>query len=291
MNQNLVAMAINNMMVSHIKLNSAQGKDYSDEWTVDVPAGVILHGFTIDTNLVERSAIERVSLDINGDEFCYQTGDFLNTYTKLLDKEETAGIFEFDLSKFHYRLPAGIYQTMVVTETVDTVTLKIKVGAKHANDPANLKMRVTALASDNTYNLKRIAKPIKTEVTPYCGAADEKFEWMFPNGKASKKVQMVAFDESNVNIGYIEVKRGEKTITEFSRKELDHHLKSRSKIKPQVGTCVIDFTALGFGSKGIATDGLKFLLRTDDAGTIKTRIEGYEQLIFPRQQAPAQTVQ
>ena len=41
-----------------------------------------------------------------------------------------------DLSRFEYRSPAGIYQTQLVTNLTDDVTLKIKFGAKDAADPA-----------------------------------------------------------------------------------------------------------------------------------------------------------
>lgn len=274
----LISRAFNEMTISKIKLDAAIGSDYNEDWTVPVTPGAIYHKFQLNTNLVERVALDRVAVELNGEEVAYAKGDYLEFIKEAFQKQETAGIFELDLSKFHYRTAAGIYQTMLITKSTDLVNLIVRFGAKGDTDPVKPSLRATAFASDNTLQIPRLVEPRKYEVTAYCSAADPEFEWSFPSGKLNKRVQQIAFGESQVNISKVVVKRGTKTINEWTRKELDHDLADMG-IVPQDGTCLVDFTALGFGSKGLATNDLKFYLATDSQGSIKVRIDGYERVI------------
>ena len=280
MKQSLINRALAKVLTSHIKLDAATGSNYDDEWTIKMAPGMIYHRVKLLTNLVERVAIKRVTIDIGGTEVAYASGAYLEFLLDAYQKAKTQGIFVFDLSKFHYRTQAGAYQTQLVTRPEDDVTLKVLFGAKGATDPAIPTLRASALVSANTQKLPRIFVPKKYESVLYASAADD-IEWKFPTGNINKKIQTITFNESEAAISKIVVKRGSTTLSEWTRAELDHDLKELGGILPQAGMCLIDFTVLGFGTTGMPTNGLKFVLSTDSAGSIKSYVDGYEQVIFP----------
>ncbi len=280
MKQSLIARALARVLTSHIKLDAAAGSNYDDEWTIKMAPGMIYHRVKLLTNLVERVAIKRITIDVNGSEMAYASGAYLEFLLDAYQKAKTQGIFVFDLSKFHYRTQAGSYQTQLVTNPEDDVTLKILFGAKHANDPVGPTLRASALVSDNVQKMPRIFEPKKYESVLYASAADD-IEWKFPSGKLHKKIQTIAFDETEATISKIVVKRGSTTLNEWTRTELDHDLKELGGIVPQAGMCLVDFTVLGFGTTGMPTNDLKFVLTTNSSGSIKAHIDGYEQMIFP----------
>lgn len=286
MNKSLIANALARVFTSHIKLDAATGSNYDDEWTIKLAPGMIYHRIKLLTNLAERVAIKKVTIDINGNDMVYASGKYLEFLLDAYQKEKTAGIFVFDLSKFHYRTQAGAYQTQLVTNPEDDVTLKIQFGAKHANDPVKPTLRGSAIVSDNVNKMPRIFVPVKQESTLYASAADE-IEWMFPNGTLHKKIQTIMFDETEANISKVVVKRGNNTLSEWTRAELDHDLKELGGIAPQAKMLLVDFTVLGFGTSGMPTNNLKFVLTTDAAGSIKSHIDGYEQVMFPPREAVA----
>lgn len=280
MQKSLISTALARVMTSHIKLDAATGSKYSDEWVIKLGAGMIYHRIKLVTNLVERVAIKKITLDINGDDVAYASGKYLAFLTDAYQKAKTEGIFVFDLSKFHYRTQAGAYQTQVITLPTDDVTLKIEFGEKGATDPAIPTLRGSALVSDNVNKLPRIFMPKKYESTLWASAADD-IEWEFPSGKLHKKIQTITFDETDVGISKIVVKRGNTTLNEWTRAELDHDLKELAGIVPQAKMLLVDFTVLGFGTTGMSTNNLKFVLTTDGAGSIKSHVDGYEQVMFP----------
>lgn len=282
MKQSLVAAALARTMTSHLKLDPATGSNYEDEWTIKLTPGVIYHRIKMVTNLAERVAIEKVSIDINGDEKLYASDKYLEHLLDAYKKAKTKGIFVFDLSKFHYRTQAGVFQTQLLTLPTDDVTLKIRFGLKGKTDPEKPSLRASALVSDNIQGLPRIFEPRKYETTQYASAADE-IEWQFPSGNEHKKIQTITFDEKEVNITKVVVKRGRNTIQEWTRAELDHDLRELGGIVPQNKMCMVDFTVLGFGTTGLKTDNLKFVITTDKAGSIKAYVDGYEQVMFPPQ--------
>ncbi|GHE87442.1 major capsid protein P2 [Thalassotalea profundi] len=286
MNKSLITQALARVFTSHIKLDAATGSNYSDEWTIKLQAGMTYHRIKLVTNLLERVAIKKVTIDVNGSDAAYASGAYLEFLAKAYQKAQTTGIFVFDLSKFHYRTQAGVFQTQLVTLPSDDVTLKILFGAKGATDPATPTLRASATVSDNAQMMPRIFEPKKYESVLYASAADD-IEWIFPSGSIHKKIQTIAFDETEASISKIKVKRGSITLNEWTRAELDHDLKELGGILPQADMCLVDFTVLGFGTTGMPTNDLKFELTTSAAGSIKAHIDGYEQVIFPKAEQSA----
>jgi hypothetical protein len=281
MKKSLISQALARVLTSHIKLDAATGSAYEDEWTIKLAPGVIYHRIKLMTNLVERVAIKKITIDVNGEYQVYASGKYLEYLLDAYQKHKTAGIFVFDLSKFHYRTQAGAYQTQLVTLPSDDVTLKIEFGAKHANDPVKPTLRGSAMVSNNVQGMPRIFEPKKYESTLYASAADA-IEWSFPTGNQHKKIQTIVFDESESTISKIKVMRGATTLNEWTRAELEHDLRELGGIVPQAGMCLVDFTVLGFGTTGMPTNDLKFELTTSSAGSIKAYIDGYEQVQFPK---------
>jgi len=285
MKQSLIALALARVMTSHIKLDPATGSNYDDEWTIKLGAGMIYHRIKLMTNLVERVAIKKITIDINGEFQVYASGKYLEYIQDAYQKAKTQGIFVFDLAKFHYRTQAGVYQTQLITKATDDVTLKIEFGAKGDTDPVKPSLKASAIVSDNAKKIPRLFVPRKYESTLYASAADN-IVWGFPSGNMHKKIQTITFDElatagEPVNISKIIVKRGSTTLNEWTRAELDHDLKELGGIAPQAGMLLIDFTVLGFGTSGMSTNNLNFELTTDSAGSIKAYVDGYEQIAFP----------
>jgi hypothetical protein len=287
MQQNLISKALSRVITSHIKLDSATGSNYDDEWTIKLSPGMIYHRIKLLTNLVNRSTIKKISIDIGGDDVAYASGKYLEFLQDAYQKAKTGGIFTFDLSKLSYRTQAGVFQTQLVTLPTDDVTLKIQFGTKHDDDPDKPTLRASAIVSDNVTKMPRIFVPKKYESTLYASAADE-IEWEFPSGSLHKKLQTIVFDEAECNISKIAVKRGSTTLNEWTRAELNHDLRELGNdgrgIIPQAKMCMVDFTLLGFGTTGMSTNNLKFVITTDSAGSIKTYIDGYQQMIFPNAQ-------
>ncbi|PCH95663.1 MAG: hypothetical protein COB83_08060 [Gammaproteobacteria bacterium] len=267
-----------------IQCPSATGNGYNEDWTIKLQAGMTYHSIELETNLVKVPTIKKVTIDIGGTPIAYATNVMLDVLDKLYKKFQQTGRFIFDLSKFEYRSPAGIFQTQLVTGLRDDVTLTIEFGAKDAADPVVPTLKAKAWVTDND-GAGRLFIPNRYELTQYSAAAGD-HSWDFPNGSITKHLQRIIFKEDVVAISEIKVKRGRNTIHTIKRSDLDYMLQRHAGVALQAGYCVLDFTLFGFGTHGaIATNGLSFELVTDGAGAIKTYVEGYEQVAFPQQQA------
>lgn len=281
MNQTSIATAIAVMMgvmqPSMIQLEGATGVAYNEEATINLQAGLTYHSIELETNLKHIQTIEKITIDIDGTPVVYSSNVMLDVLDKAYKKHQQTGRFILDLSKFEYRTSQGVYQTQLVTEIKDTVTLKIKFVGKGANDPDVPTMKAKAWVTD-TKPTGRIYVPTRYEATQQTGASGE-HQWSFPNGNPSEQVQRMVFAENEVTISEIRIKRGDKTINRLMRSDLDYHLQRVAGVKLQAGYCILDFTALGFGNEGaINTQGLNFELTVSGKGTIKTHIQGFKQV-------------
>jgi len=281
MKKSLLARSIEKVMPSNIKLKSPTGSGYSDEWTFDLDSGMKYHVIKLMTNLVDRGAIEKITLDNGGSDVAYASQEYIDFLNEAYGRHTANGVFVLELSKFHYRSPAGVYQTQLVTTGSDDLTLKVKVRGKQANDPDNLSMYGEALVSENTMQALPVFMPIKHELTRYVSAAED-HEWTFPSGNKNKKIQTIAFRETDLNITAVEVKRKGKTLQKWTRASLDFDQEYFFGIQKVDGFCFIDFTMHGFGTNGIATNDLEFVLTTDSSGSVKVYVDGYEQVRFPQ---------
>jgi len=257
------------------------GSGYDEEWTIKLQAGMTYHSLELDTNLVEVPTIKKITIDIGGTPIAYSTNVMMDILDKAFQKFQKTGRYIFDFSKFEYRSPAGIYQTQLVTNLRDDVTVKIELGAKGATDPLVPTIKAKAWVTDND-RAGRLFIPSRYELTQYCAAAGEHV-WEFPNGSQHRHIQRIVFKEDVVSISKITVKRGTRTIHTVTREDLDYMLQRHAGVALQSGYCILDFTVFGFGSHGaINTAGLKFELETDGAGAIKTYVDGFEQVAFPK---------
>lgn len=278
---NPVARALRKIQPTMIQCAAPTGSGYDEEWTIKLQAGMTYHAVELETNLAEVPTIKKVTIDIGGTPVAYASNEIMDMLDKAYQKFQQSGRFIFDLSKFEYRSPAGIYQTQLVTNLRDDVTVKIELGAKHANDPIVPTIKAKAWVTDND-KAGRLYVPNRYELTQYCAASGEHV-WEFPNGSAHRHIQRIVFKEDVVNISKITVKRGTRTIHTVHRSDLDYMLRRHAGVALQAGYCILDFTVFGFGSHGaINTAGLKFELETDGAGAIKTYVDGYEQVAFPQ---------
>lgn len=288
MNQNLrpITAGLTKIQPTMLQLAGATGSNYGEEWTIKLQAGITYHVLELETNLKHLSTIEKVTIDINGTPVCYASGARLELMDKALGKFQQEGRLIFDLSKFEYRSPAGIYQTQLATELTDDVTVTIKFGARNAtgadaalHDPVSPTLRGKAWVT-NTDKAGRVFSPDFYELVQHSAAAGE-HTWIFPNGSPYKNIQRMVFDENEVKISQIKVKRGSRTISTIKRSDLDFQLQRYAGITPQDGHCILDFTLFGFGTHGaINSQGLSFELEVDGAGAIKTYVEGYTQQKF-----------
>ena len=263
-----------------LQLNGATGSDYNEEWTIKLQAGLDYHVIELATNLVKHNTVEKITVDINGTPVCYISGKMIDLMEKAQGKYKKQGRFVLDLSRFEYRSPAGIYQTQLVTNLTDDVTLKIKFGAKDAADPAKPTLKGKAWVTDRD-KAGRLFVPKMYELVQHAAAAGE-HNWTFPNGSPYHSIQRIIFDESEANITKIKLKRGERTIHTMERADLDFALKRFADITPQPGYCILDMTLFGYAIHGaINTANLSFELEVDNSGAIKTFVQGYEQVAFP----------
>ena len=279
---NQITRGLRKIQPTMIQCASAAGSGYSEEWSIKLQAGMTYHTVELETNLKEIPTIKKVTLDIGGTPVCYATNVMMNLIDDLYQKHKATGRFIFDFSKYEYRSPAGIYQTQLVTGIRDDVTLLIEFGEKGATDPEIPTLKAKAWVTDND-NAGRVFVPSRYELTQYSAAAGE-HTWIFPNGSPHRHIQRIIFDESQVAISKIKVKRGTRTIHTVTRSDLDYMLQRHAGVALQAGYCVLDFTLFGFGSHGaMNTAGLSFELDVDGSGAIKTYVEGYEQVAFPQQ--------
>lgn len=263
------------------QLKAPSGNGYDDEWTIPLEGGLAYHVIELDTNLVKKKTIRRVTIDIGGTPVAYATGAMLEVKEAAYGKASSPGRLVLDLAKFEYRTPAGIYQTSLVTGAGERVTLKVEFGVKDDADPAIPTMRGKAWVSKNpaatTAGAGRTYLPIIKSMTLDCPEAGD-FEWSY-QGSANRMLQRMYVDETNVNVTKVFVKRGKTTISEHTREDIDFALKRYAGVTLPDNHMILDFTLMGFGlNDATGTLGLNFVFQTDGPGAMKVHVEGFEKV-------------
>ena len=269
-------------------LDAPTGSGYNEEWTFKLTPGQTFHDITLVSNLKHVETIKRITIDRGGEPVCYASNKQLDRMAKALSKFQTEGRFTFPLSKFEYRGKAGVYVTQLTTSIRDDVTVIVEVGAPGVNDPAKLEMKGRAKVTDSPSPLAPngggLYEPRMYELTQYTPAGGD-HTWQFPSGKKSKHIQRMIFDETDLTISEVRVKRGGNTIHRVERADNDHDLQEAG-IALQPGCMILDFTALGWGFEGaLHSQGLNFEFIVSGPGGIKTYVEGFEQVVFPKKAA------
>jgi hypothetical protein len=262
-------------------LASPTGSGYK-KWNFKLEGGLIYHSIELVTNLVVKSTLAKVTLDIGGTPIASASGAYLEMLNKALSKTATAGIIDFDFSKFECRSPRGIYQTAIATSIYDDVTLTLEFGAKDAADPTTLSVSGSAYVTENpAANIVgggRKYLPTIYDVNQFTASAG-KHVWAFPNGSSTESVQRLVLDESEVAISNVIIKRGKKVIREMTRASINHGLKRYGGYTLQPNQLFLDFIVFGFGANdALTTEGLNFEFQVDGVGAIKTVIDGFEQV-------------
>lgn len=264
----------------HIQLASPNGVGYGEEATIKLQGGLIYQVIELETNLVNKPTLKRVTIDIGGTPIVYYSGADLELYDRLYGLHQTTGRLVIDLSKYQqYRTLSGIHQTALATSMYDDITLKVEFSDKAASDPDTLTLRAKAYVSANPQAQAqgggRVWVPDAYEVTQYVAAAGE-HEWTFPNGSATRFVQSMILDETEVNVSKVTLKRGLTTIGEMTRSDINHALQRHGGVTLQAGKLLLDFTQFGFGrDDALSTNGLSFKFDVDSDGAVKTRINGF----------------
>ncbi|QUI70517.1 major capsid protein P2 [Pseudoalteromonas sp. M8] len=262
---------------SVLQLPSPTGSNYSEEWTIKLQAGLTYHSIELETNLKHVETIKKITLDIGGTPIVQVTNKMLDLLDTMYEKFKQTGRFVLDFSQHEYRTHGGIFMTELVTLLTDDVTLKIEVGTKGASDPTSPVIMGKAFVTD-TNQLGRIFKPTRYELTQHAAAAGE-HSWTMPNTGPNRWVQKMVFDESEVKITKVRIKRGGRTVETLTREDIDYQLQRYKGVKPQAGYLLLDFTLLGFGSaNAIPTLGLNFEFEVDSNGAIKTYVQGFDQV-------------
>ncbi|TMO75326.1 major capsid protein P2 [Pseudoalteromonas aurantia] len=269
--------------LSKIPLDAKTGNSYDETWNIKLQAGLTYHRIDLKTNLNHVKTIRKITIDVNGNDFLSIKNTRLDLLKKLYQVEQETGRFVINFSDFKYRTATGIYQTQLVTQPTDDVTVKIEFGERTtgvsgvADDPVSPTLKSTAYVTD-TDRFGRIFKPTMYELTQSVTAAGE-HTWIFPNSATNKFIQRMVFDENEVKIKKIKVMRGEKTIETFERDDLDFDLKDFAKVSHQDGYCLLDFTMKGYGSSmALPTYRIKFVIETEGTGAIQTFVQGFDQL-------------
>ena len=261
-----------------VKLPAFSGLNFEESWTTKLQAGWSFHRIDLITNLKSAKSISKIKIDIGGADVLSITGERLRQLNALYGDHTEQGRFVLDLSNFRYRTIKGIYQTMLATTLTQDVTLTVEFGKRDtsAGDPEKPVMRATSYIT-KTDALGAVFMPFKKELSQMtAGAGDHVYD--YPNGAANVFLQRLIFDENEVKISRILVKRGGNTIHTYEREDLDFDLQELAGLKLQDGICVLDFTLFGFGSDGaLPTQGLSFEFMVDGKGSIKTYVEGFEQ--------------
>ncbi|AWL11926.1 hypothetical protein HMF8227_01451 [Saliniradius amylolyticus] len=270
------------LAASMIQLAGPTGVGYGEEAIIKLQGGLVYQILELETNLVKKATLKKVTVDIGGTPVAYYSGKDLELNDKLFNLHETTGRFCIDLSKFRYRTLEGIHVSGLKTSQYDDITLKVEFGAKDAADPADLTLKGKAYVSPNPQGAKqgggRIMIPQAYEVTQYTPAAGD-YDWSFPNGSPNLNVQHMIIDESEVSISKVIVKRGATTIREMHRSDIDHGLQRYAGVTPQPGKLLLDFTQFGFGKgDSVETANLNFTFTVDAKGALKTRIEGFKRV-------------
>lgn len=264
-----------------IQLPSPTGNGYDDEWTIKLPGGYIYHAIEMETNLLVKKTVKKVTIDIGGTPVAYASGAILEVKDKAYQKFEQAGRLVMDLAKFEGRSSQGVYRTSLFTGLGDDITLKVDFGTKDATDPAIPIMRAKAWVSTNPgANMPQGGRdhlPIMKALTLDAPDAGD-YEWHY-QGSANRKLQRMFIDESNVAISKVFVKRGRTTIRELTRADIDFALQRYAGVALQAGFLILDFAMMGFlENDAMSTEGLNFVFVTDGAGAMKAHIEGFERV-------------
>ncbi|TMO53085.1 major capsid protein P2 [Pseudoalteromonas phenolica] len=272
---------IKSVRPSMIQLPSPTGTGFGEEWSIKLQSGLTYHMVELETNLVNVETIKKITIDIGGVPVVSVTNKMLDVLDKAYKRYRKTGRFILPLSKFDYRTPEGIYQTQLVTTLKDDVTLKIEFGEKGTNDPNVPTLSAKAYVS-NTDRLGRVFKPTRYELVQHAAAAGD-HEWTMPNTGLNRFIQRMVFEESEVKINKIKVKRGSRVIETLTREDIEYGLKRYADVEPQDGYLLLDFTLFGFGSNGaLPSAGISFEFEVDKNGAIKTYVEGFDQLVQPK---------
>jgi len=264
-----------------IQLPSPTGNGYDDEWTIKLPGGYIYHSIEMETNLVKKKTIKKVTVDIGGTPVAYASGAIMEVKDKAYQKFEQDGRLVMDLAKLEGRSSMGIYRTSLFTGLGDDITLKVDFGTKDAADPATPIMRAKAWVSINPGQKLpqggRQYLPIMKALTLDAPDAGD-YEWHY-QGSANRHLQRMFIDESNVTISKVFIKRGRTTIRELTRTDIEFALQRQAGVALQPGFLILDFAMSGFlENDAMNTEGLNFVFVTSGAGAMKAHIEGFERV-------------
>ena len=264
-----------------IQLKSPTGSGYSSEWSIKLDGGLVYQVIELDTNLLVKDTIAKVTIDIGGTPVAYASGAVLEMKEKAYQKHESVGRLVMDLAKFEYRSPLGILIGALALGSEEDATLKIEFGVKDATDPATPTLRGKAWVSDNQAAAEpaggRKYLPIMKTLTKTSPEAGD-MEWAY-QGSPNRKLQRMYVDESNVTVSKVFVKRGRTTIGEMTRGDIDYALQRYAGVALPAGHMLIDFTLMGFGSEdAMDTDGLNFVFQTDGQGAMKIHLDGFERV-------------
>lgn len=269
---------IKSVRPSMIQLTSPTGTGYGEEWSIKLQAGLTYHAIELETNLQSVETIKKITVDIGGVPVVSVTNKMLNVLDKAYKRYQETGRFILPLSNFDYLTPQGKYQTQLVTTLTDDVTLKIEFGEKSSSDPSVPTLSGKAYVS-NTDRAGRVFKPTRYELVQHAAAAGD-HEWVMPNTGLNRFIQRMVFDESEVTINKIKVKRGSRVIETLTRADIEYGLKRYADVAPQSGYLILDFTLFGFGSNGaLPSAGVSFEFEVNKNGAIKTYVEGFDQLV------------
>lgn len=266
-----------------IQLNAATGVAYEEKAFIELQAGITYSVIELQTNLVDRKTLKRVSIDLNGSEICYASAEELHYIDQVLKKHTKDGRIVLDLARFEYRSLAGIRIKELVTFPTDKVTVFCEFGTKAAADPAKLTMKGKAWVHNN--DSPRYFIPSMYRIT-HDVSADGEFEFFHQNAAPNRFVQRMSFDETNVNISKLVIYRGDLKIYEGTRDDVEFAMQRNSNNQRAVvaGRFVFEPTLLGFGTHGALNTGdsktnrLKFVVTTDASGAMPILVEGYEQV-------------
>ena len=255
-----------------IKLNSMTGAAWGQKGTLVLPNGPTYEEIILVTSATPAE-LERVSVNLNGDEIYILSGQELQMLEAYKRREKTTGVYVIPFSDITARTKNGVRYTALVTELGDNITLDIQFKAKSSATP----LSIECWAHVSPAQPMRIVLPrLRKETMQASAVGDNEFTGLL----SSPNLVIRRMHFANATIAKLQIHRD--FVREYeATKSISDANQKRNERTPQPGYFHFDPIVRGFSIEELfpttRNSELKFTVTTTEApGYIPILIESLE---------------
>lgn len=262
------------------KLNSFIGQQWGEKATVKLANGPTYEEIHLNTNITNPLLIERVVVNLNGDEIYSLKGTELKMLEQYKKQYTEAGRYVIPFADISCNTRNGIRITGLVTLKSDNINVEVYLKAQPEETPAPSIKGVSYLSQAQP--MRYVIPRIKTQ-TMQAGAIGDNEYLTLPHGQ-DKSVRRMHFKHADITD--LLISRDGRTVFDADTGTNGFQQK-RFEREPQAGYFHFDPIVSGFALDSLFptahTSELKFNVKTSSiAGTIPILVESIQQVApFP----------